>query len=107
RTGPGPGVRGVELGDDDGRRAEEQDAGPGPGLRRAQLRRPELPRLPGPAAQAGPGRRDLRSRHHGQAGRATGSEARPVQDAEVVRLAWSLATRPQFLVSAAISSRMC
>ena len=50
-------------------RAEEQDAGPGPGLRRAQLRGAELPGVPDPAAEAGPGRRDLGTRHPGQADR--------------------------------------
>ena len=51
RAVAGPGVRGVRRRDDDGGRAEEQDAGAGPGVRRAQLRLPELPRLPGPSAE--------------------------------------------------------
>src|SRR6266516_3997958 len=53
RAVAGAGAGGIRSRDDDGGRAEEQDAGAGPGVRRAQLRSPELPRLPGHAAEAG------------------------------------------------------
>ena len=79
----GPGVRGIQRRDDDGRRAEEQDAGAGRGVRRAQLRVPELPGVPGHAAASAFRSWRPAARYHGQADRGT-AEAREDEDPQAL-----------------------